>query len=139
MSKELWMHMNGILTIKSGSNYIPQWVSWVSISDPAHRYECWIFYCPVHPEKSFLRWMMIKKNRYRNDLEKYVYMNEIKENLSRATSCLALWIITYVNLWNSKLSDINSLCLSGEYCNLSSISKPRVGREILRQMRISGS
>ena len=31
-----------------------------------------------------------KENRYRNDLEKYVYMNEIKENLSRATSCLAL-------------------------------------------------
>lgn len=52
-----------------------------------------------------------KKNRYRNNLEKYVYMNEIKENLSRATSCLALWIITYVNLWNSKLRDINSLQL----------------------------
>ena len=31
-----------------------------------------------------------KKNRYRNDLEKYVYMNEIKENLSRVTSYLAL-------------------------------------------------
>ena len=62
-----------------------------------------------------------KKNQYRNDLEKYVYMNEIKENLSRVTSCLALWIITYINLWNSNLRDISSLCLSGGYCNLSSI------------------